>query len=149
MTACIMPLDMLKLRRAAERLLAPIQAPHPAVQRRVPRSDVPHVAFEMLHVDGVEADDGRVEPDVGFGDVRAEVVWARRGGGLLGQVGFGAVEGGEEGGDGGFVGGLRSVLVWGQGRGYFGRGRRSKGGEEKRGGGGVFTARNRFCRRRC
>lgn len=78
------------------------------MQRRVPRPDVPHVAFEMLHVDGVEADDGRVEPDVGFRDVRAEVVRTR--GGLLGQVGFGAVEGGEEGADGGFVGGLRSVV---------------------------------------
>ena len=46
----------------------------------------------MLHVDGVEADDGCVEADVGFGDGRAEVV----GCGVGGEVRFGAVEGGEE-----------------------------------------------------
>ena len=54
----------------------------------------------MLDVDGVEADDGCVETDVGFGDGRAEVV----GCGVGGEVGFGAVEGGEEGADGFFVG---------------------------------------------
>jgi hypothetical protein len=31
---------------------------------------VADVAFEMLHVDGVEADDCREEADVGFCDVR-------------------------------------------------------------------------------
>ena len=54
----------------------------------------------MLDVDGVEADDCCVETDVGFGDGRAEVV----GCGVGGEVGFGAVEGGEEGVDGFFVG---------------------------------------------
>ena len=68
----------------------------------------------MLDVDGVEADDGRVETDVGFGDVGAEVV----GDGVLGEVGFGAGEGGEEGVDGFFVGFLGAkggvVFSWGR-----------------------------------
>lgn len=107
MTLGIMFLDMLKLCRLSKRRFIPIQFPEPAMQRRVPGSDIADVAFEMLDVDGVEADDGCVEADVGFGDGGAEVVGA--GGGLLGEVGFGTVEGREEGGNGGFVGGLGSV----------------------------------------
>ena len=49
----------------------------------------------MLDVDGVEADDGGEEADVGFGDGGAVVV----GGGMCGEVGFGLVEGLEEGAD--------------------------------------------------
>lgn len=46
----------------------------------------------MLHVDCVEADDGRVEANICFCDVGAMVEGPR---GFL-EVGFGAVEGGEE-----------------------------------------------------
>ncbi len=93
----------------------------------------------MLDVDGVEADDGRVEPDVGFGDVRPEVV----GCGVLCEVGFGAVEGGEERADGFFVGFLRAkggeffLAVEGIDIGCLGGGR------------GRVTSRIRTCRRRC
>ena len=95
----IMLLDMLKLGRAPERLDIPIQIPQPLVQRRVPGANVPDVALEMLHVHGVEADDGRVQADVGFGDGRTEV----KGVGVLGEMGFRAVEGFEECFDGSLV----------------------------------------------
>ena len=75
----IMFLDMFELRRFPKRRHIPIQMPQPFMQCRVSGADVADVAFEMLHVDRVEADDGRVETDVGFGDVGAEVV----GGGVL------------------------------------------------------------------
>ena len=97
-----MGLDVLELGRAPKGRDAPVEFPQPAVQGRVPRSDVPDVALEVLHIDRVEADDGRVEADVGFGDVGAVVVRP----GVLGEVGFGSVEGGEEGVQGAFVGGL-------------------------------------------
>ncbi len=105
----IMFLDVFKLRRLAKRRYIPIQLSDPTMQRRIPGAYIADVAFEMLDVDGVEADDCCVEADVGFGDVTAEVVGAR--GGLGGEVGFGAREGGEEGLDGGFVGGL-CPRVW-------------------------------------
>lgn len=98
----IMFLNMLKLRRLPKRRHIPIQHPHPPMQRRIPRSDIPNVALEMLHVHGIEADDGGVEADVCLGDVLAVVV----GSGVSGEVGFGAIEGGEERCDGVFVGGL-------------------------------------------
>ena len=91
MTPGIMFLDMFKLRRFPKRRHIPIQLPQPPVQRRKPRTYITDIAFEMLDVDGVEADDGCVEADVGFGDVPAEVVGA--GGRLGGQMGFGAREG--------------------------------------------------------
>ena len=108
MTLRIMLLDMLKHRRLPERRFIPIQFPHPSMQGRVAATDIADVAFEMLHVDGVEADDGGVEADIGFGDGGAEVIRSFCVVVLLGEVGFGAVEGGEEGLDGGFVGGLGS-----------------------------------------
>ena len=74
------------------------------MQVRVPAADISDVALEVLNVDGVEADDGGVEADVGFGDGGAVVV----GGGVGGEVGFDAVERAEEGVHGFFVGFLGS-----------------------------------------
>ena len=96
MTLRIMPLDMLKLRRLPKRRHFPIQMPDPAVQRGETGADVAEIAFEVLDVDGVEADDGCVEADVGFGDGGAVV----EGAGVGGEVRFGAGEGGEEGVEG-------------------------------------------------
>ena len=79
MTLRIMFLNMFELRRFPKRRHIPIQMPQPFMQRWVSGADVADVAFEMLDVDGVEADDGRVETDVGFGDLGSEVV----GGGVL------------------------------------------------------------------
>lgn len=93
---------MLKVRRLlAKRVVLPVQIPHPPVQMRIPAADVPDVTFEMLHVDGVEAYDGREETDVGLGDGRrGEEVWRGR----LCEGGLDAVEGCEERGDGFGVG---------------------------------------------
>ena len=90
--------------RLAKRLgMLPVQIPHPRVQVGVAGADVADVALEVLDVDDVEADDGRVEADVGFGDVFAEVVRAFALFGLRFQVGFGTVKRGEELMDGFFV----------------------------------------------
>ena len=67
-------LDMLKLRRLPKSRNVPIQFPQPLVNRRITRADVAKVAFEMLDVDGIEADDCCVESYIGFGDVGAEVI---------------------------------------------------------------------------
>ena len=96
-------LDMLKLRRLPKRRHFPIQLPQPLVQGWVPRPDIPNVALEVLHVHRIEPDNRGEEPHIRLGDLVAEVVGLCR---FL-QVGFGAVEGGEEGSDGGFVRGLR------------------------------------------
>ena len=126
-----MPLDMFKLRRPPKRLHIPIQMSQPFMQRRIPGPYIPDIAFEMLHVDGVKADYCRVETDVGFGYGGAEVV----GGGVGGEVGFGAVEGAEEGVHGLFVGVLRSKRVFSAVEGMVF--------------GGRVTWRIRICRHRC
>lgn len=61
---------MLKLRRPPKRLMLPIQLPHPPMQMRVPRANIPHIALKVLDVDGVEANDGGVQSDVCLCDVR-------------------------------------------------------------------------------
>ena len=83
----------------------PIQIAQPDVDGRVVVADHFHVALEDGVVGCVEADHGRVEADVGFGDVWTEEVGATVGGGL--EVGFDAVEGVEEGVDGVVEGLLR------------------------------------------
>lgn len=104
-TLGIVLLDMLKLRGLAKGRHLPIQLPEPVMKGRIAASDVADVALEVLDVDRIEADNGRVEPDVGFGDVLAKVVWA----GVLGEVGFCLVQMLEEGLDVLFVGFLRAV----------------------------------------
>ena len=107
MTPRIMPLDVLKLGRVVKGRGVPIQLPDPFVQRRVSRPDVAQVALEVLHVHGVEADDGRVQSDVCFRDVLAKVVWAWS----RGEVFLDPVERVEELRDVFLVGGLRAVQV--------------------------------------
>ena len=67
-------LDMLEHGRLPESGHVPVELPDPAVQIRISGADVADVALEVLHVDGIEANDGRVEPHVRFRDVGAEVV---------------------------------------------------------------------------
>ena len=79
---------MLKLRCVLERWHVPVQLPEPLMQRRITRSDITDIALEMLHVDGVEANDGSVEANVCFGDVGTKVV----GSSVFSKVSFGTVE---------------------------------------------------------
>lgn len=74
MTLRVVFLDMLELGRLPEGRNIPVQMPQPFVQRRVARADIADVALEMLHVDGVETDDGGVQADISFGDMFAEVI---------------------------------------------------------------------------
>jgi len=97
---------MRKLGRLTKRRDLPIQIPQPLMQIRVIRSNCPEIRLEVLHVDDVEADDGCVEADVGFGYGSAKVEGAFFGGGA--QVLLCAVERFEEGSDGFFVGFLGS-----------------------------------------
>ena len=73
----IMILNVLKLRRGAKRLDIPIQLAQPFVQVRKAAADVGDVALEVLHVDGVEADDGGVEAHICFGDLLSKVIRLR------------------------------------------------------------------------
>jgi hypothetical protein len=86
-------LDMLKLSRILERREVPVQMPHPLVQVGISRPDVANVALEMLHIDGVEAHNRRVQTDICFCDCwRREEVGRRR----LCEMGFETVQGLEE-----------------------------------------------------
>ena len=66
--------DVLELRRLPKGRDIPVQMPKPFVQSRIPGSDIADVAFEVLHVDWIKADDSRVEPDVCLGNGRAKVI---------------------------------------------------------------------------
>ena len=74
MTPCIMPFDMLELRRLAKRRHIPVQLSHPSMQIRIPRSNISEVCLEVLHIDTVKPDDGGEETDIGFSDTIVEVV---------------------------------------------------------------------------
>ena len=75
MTHHVMLLDVLEVGRVLERGHIPVHRPQPAVERGIAGPDVSDVALEVLDVDDVEADQGHEEADVGFGHVRAVVVW--------------------------------------------------------------------------
>ena len=63
-----MPLNMLKTRRLPKRREIPIQIPHPLVDIwKLAAADGMQVCFEECGIYDVEADDGHVEADVGFG----------------------------------------------------------------------------------
>lgn len=96
-----MPLDMLKLRRPLERIMVPVQVAQPLVHRGVSRANVPDIALEVLHVDGVESHNRHVQSHISLGELLAEPVRAVL---LLGQVLLAAVEGLEERGDVALVG---------------------------------------------
>lgn len=88
----VMVLDVLELGGPTKRRLIPVEISHPLVQIGISAANISDVALEVLDVDGVEADDGRIEADVGLGDLVAEVERSRR----FSEVGFGAVERFEE-----------------------------------------------------
>lgn len=92
MTLGIMLPDMLELRRLPKRRDVPVEMPQPAMNSRIPRPNVTNIRLEVLHVYGVEADDGREQPDVDLCDIFAEVIGRRRGV-CFGQVFFDSVEG--------------------------------------------------------
>ena len=118
MTLSIMLLDMLKLRRLPKSRHVPIQFPQPLMQRRIPRANISDVAFEMLDVHRIKADDGRVQSHIRFGDALSEI--ERRC--LLREMLLCAVEGREErlngflvcglgGGEAGFIDAVVDVVV--------------------------------------
>ena len=91
--AGVVVLDVEEVGGVAEGGVVPVQVTHPLVDGRVAGADVADVALEVLDVDGVEADDGGEEADVGLGRVRGGEEEGCRGGG---EGGFHAVERGEE-----------------------------------------------------
>ena len=85
-------LDVRELGRLSKRRVVPVAMPHPFVKVGIAASDIPQVALEMLNIDRVEADDGRVEPDVCFCHAFAMIVGAWR----PGQLGLCTIQRGEE-----------------------------------------------------
>ena len=80
-------LDMLKLGRLAESRYIPIQISKPFVKCRIATADVANITLEVLNVDGVEANDGGVETDIGLGNIGAKIKWRSVGS----KMGFGTV----------------------------------------------------------
>lgn len=103
MTLRIMFLDMFKLRRLPKSRDIPVQLPQPLMQRWIPRSDVPNITLEMLHVNRIEADDGGVQTNIRLGDVLAVIIRSR----VFSQMFFSTVQRSEKGVHGLFVGFLR------------------------------------------
>ena len=68
MAPVIMFLDMLEVGRILERGVVPVKVQQPLVDMRVPVADGPSIALEVTVVDGIEAHDRRVEPDVRLGE---------------------------------------------------------------------------------
>lgn len=60
MASCVVPLDVLKLGRFPKRGLVPVQVPEPAVDVGISRTDLANVALEVLNVDWVETNNGRI-----------------------------------------------------------------------------------------
>ena len=111
MAPCIMALNMLKLGGGGKRRgVVPVQMAHPGVEMGEAGSDVTEIAFEVLDIDGVEADESGEEAYVCLGGGGGGEQVGCLGGG---EVGFEASEGGEEGGYSGGVGFLSTV--WGGG----------------------------------
>lgn len=65
-TPVVMLLDMLEVGRVLERGVVPVKVPQPLMDVWVPIADGPSIALEVTVVDGIEAHDRRVEPDVCF-----------------------------------------------------------------------------------
>lgn len=68
MTLGIVFLNVLKIRRLPERRNIPVKATHPAMNGRVSGANITDVALEVLHVDGVKADNSREKSDIDLGD---------------------------------------------------------------------------------
>ena len=110
----IMELNMLELSRLPEGRHVPVQPAHPAMNSGIPGANIPDITLEMLDIHRVEADDGGEQPDISLGDGGAEEERCLGRGCGCGEVGFDAVEGGEEGRDGlavGLLGSCEAGLV--------------------------------------
>jgi hypothetical protein len=89
---CVVALDVSEFGGALEGIIVPVQVAHPSGKKRVriisfvlgtssnilvqvgvATANVANVAFEVLNVDGVEADDGREEAHVELGQFVTEV----------------------------------------------------------------------------
>lgn len=76
MTLRIVLLDVPEIRRVLILVVVPVQILEPVVQYRILPADHAEVAFEMLHVDRVEADQSCICPDVNFSHLLSEDVRA-------------------------------------------------------------------------
>lgn len=81
-TLGVMFLYVFKLRRLSKSWDIPIKMPQPLMYCWITASYVADVAFEMLHIDWVEANNGGIESNVSLGDRRPEIVWF----GMLGEM---------------------------------------------------------------
>ena len=97
-----MLLDMFELRCVLECGNVPVQISEPAMNGRIAAADVANVAFEVLHIDSIESDDGYIKTYVRFGDGGAKVVWSSGCYGI--ELRFGFVKMGKEVSHRGFVG---------------------------------------------
>ena len=76
MTFCVMMFDVIEVGSVVEGRVLPIEQSQPSMEMGISGPNVPNIAFEVLNVDGIEADDGREKPDVGLGHSIAEQIRA-------------------------------------------------------------------------
>lgn len=76
MTLGVILLDMLEIRCLPKSRMLPVHRSQPVFEKGVGVADGAEIAFEVLDVDDVEADERCVGADVEFGDLRAEDVGA-------------------------------------------------------------------------
>lgn len=62
----VMLLDMLKFRGIPESRNIPVQMSHPLMQIGISTPDILDIALEVLYIDGVEANNGWVKPNIDF-----------------------------------------------------------------------------------
>jgi len=107
MTLRVVLLDMIELSSFSKGWHLPVEVSHPLVKCWIARPDLLQIALKVLVVYGVEADDRRVQTNVGFRDVLAKVIGPAL---LRCKMSFGFVQGLEEGGHVLFVCFLCSIV---------------------------------------
>ena len=104
-TLRVVVFDVFELCRLMESRHVPIEVPEPSMDVGIATTDISNVAFEVLDIHRVEADDGRKEPHVSFGHILAPVEWSMF---RLRQVFLDTIQRLEQLGDSLHVGRLRS-----------------------------------------
>ena len=85
-TLGVMILHVLKVASVFESRVIPVQFSQPLVNSRVTASDISDVAFKVLDVNSIEADDGWVKTDIGLCQPIAEEIWTAFGKALLNLI---------------------------------------------------------------
>jgi hypothetical protein len=65
-------LDVRKIRRVLARGYFPVHVRQPVIQNRIIVPDGAQIALEVLHINGIKPDQGRVQPEIELGHLSAQ-----------------------------------------------------------------------------